>query len=123
MSHRGLQLGDLCTLQEVAKREAAESHHEYGINETQLLQKPAGTRSDLTGSWIAVPERAAPDHIRDENVRPADAGAFEHPIQQSTRCAHEGNSLEIFGGTRRFPDEKDVCAMITGARDHAGSAE
>ena len=93
---------------EQLRREVAERRDELRLDQLDLPEEVRLARLDLVGLRIAVPRRAALDHVGDVDVGALEADPGEQLLEQLPRLADEGDALLVLVEARRLADEHQL---------------
>src|SRR6266498_5267579 len=117
-SHLPMDLGNLRSLEKQAHGETPEGDNDARIDNLNLVLKIIARASfDFIGQGIAIPWRAAFDHVRDPDIGARHASLFKQLIQKFSCCADERTSLLIFMETWSLTNKHDLSMCRSFARD------
>ena len=103
-----MDLGDPLARAEMGHREAAERHHDGGVQDLELALQVRQAGSDLVRLRVAVARRPALDDVRDEDLLAPPAERREQLYEQLARATHERPTLLVLGLAGAFADEQDL---------------
>ena len=95
---------------EAAGGGGAQADDELGLNDGDLAFQEGDAAGHFLGGGDAVARGAAFDDVADENLVAGVAHAFNHPGEELSGAANEGESLFVFVGAGAFANEQDVGA-------------
>src|SRR5437868_5700019 len=92
---------------EIAERD---DHAGVDVLHGPVQERPAGF--DLVRQRVAVPRRAAPNHVRDVYVLTAKTDLSQQSREELPGSSHEGLALLVLVIARTFADEHDLGMRI-----------
>src|SRR5205085_11062396 len=98
-------------------REVAERRDDARLDQLDLPEEVALAGLDLLRLRVAVPGRAALDHVRDVDPAPLEADPGQQPLEELPRLADERHALLVLVEAGRLADEHQVGGGIAGAED------
>ena len=102
---------------EELRGEVAERGDQLRLDELDLLEEVALARLDLVGLRVAVPRRAALDHVGDVDVLAREADSGEELVEELPGLADERIALLVLVEAGRLAHEHEVGGGIAHAED------
>ena len=92
-----------------------ERDQDFRVDGTRLLAKERRAGLDFLGSRVAISGRAALQHVGDEYVLAAQAGAPKQLVEVVPGGTDERLALQILVFARRLADEHHTCVRVANA--------